>query len=76
MSSYAISQNYSFQSVLKGTGGALWALLSLLGLSLMVAAGLLAVVAVTAMVPPTFWAGLVITALFAYVTYPKGGQRG
>lgn len=86
MSSYVFVENHNFQSVLWTVAGAtystamdvrsalpaLWSAMQVLALSLlltMLIAG--AVVLVAAVIPPTFWIGLAITAGYAVATYPR-----
>ena len=45
--------------------------LPLLLLALGLTLGIAVVAAAVAMVPPTFWLGIVITGAFAYVTFPR-----
>ena len=45
--------------------------LPLLLLALGLTLGIAVVAAAVAMIPPTFWLGLVITGAFAYVTFPR-----
>ena len=45
--------------------------LPLLLLALGLTLGIAVVAAAVAMVPPTFWLGIVITGTFAYVTFPR-----
>ena len=45
--------------------------LPLLLLALGLTLGIAVVAAAVAMIPPTFWAGLGITAAFGYLTFPK-----
>lgn len=74
MTSYAISQNYSFLSALQDAGGALWSLVRGLAFVLVGAVGLAAVFAVVV----AFWlpicqiaGALALIAAFGYVTYPR-----
>lgn len=86
MSSYAIAETYNLQTLLWAVAGAiysagvavhsvlpaLWSVMQALALSLLlttVIAG--AVVLVAAVIPLTFWVGLVIIAGYAVVTYPR-----
>ena len=45
--------------------------LPLLLLALGLTLGIAVVAAAVAMIPPTFWLGIVITGAFAYVTFPR-----
>jgi len=71
----ALTQTHNLQSITWAGAGALGALLRTLAVALL--AGVLltgccaAAVIVTAMIPPTFWAGLVIIAGYAVATYPR-----
>lgn len=86
MSSYAIAENYNLQTLLWAVASAtyraamavrsvlpaLWSAMQILSLSLLLTlliAG--AVVFVAAVIPPTFWIGLVIIAGYAVATYPR-----
>lgn len=93
ISSYRLSEQYNFQSLLWDVAGAVASVVRLVvmvagwlavasrwllagGRVLLPALGLVALIAVVvvamAMVPVTFWLGLGITAVLAYVGYPRG----
>ena len=86
MSSYAIAESYNLQTLLWAVAGAtyraamtvrsvlpaLWSAMQVLTLALLLTMLITgAVVLVAAVIPPTFWIGLVITGGYAVATYPR-----
>lgn len=84
-SSYQFSQEHNFQSLLWDAAGAIfsavsvvyswlptiWAVIQALGFALALTSLIVGAVVIVAVIPPVFWLGLTIIALFAVVTYPR-----
>lgn len=75
MTTLALSQNFTPQSIAWDAAGALWALLRLLLFAAIVIGALAALFAVIAMIPPHFFAGVGIIAVYAVATKPRKGVR-
>lgn len=87
--SYSLSERVNAQVVLWSIGSTLYsagclvatlaawllAVLPYVGLAVAVGAGFAAVFALVALVPVTFWLGLVVMVTVAYVTYPSKAVR-
>lgn len=71
MSTAVFVSTYNAQSITWAALGALWTWLSTVALLLAGGAVLAAVFALVAMIPPTLWLGLVITACFSLATWPR-----
>lgn len=82
ISSYEFSQRYDFHSILHGAWLALVAVVVFLAkletyMLIAVVGGAvgLGLFAVISAIPVTFWAGLVIVAIFAVATFPRTAVR-